>query len=283
MTCVSQAAISIHPVGVVVSDFQICSRKYDYTQESLIYMREDLAEALIGLEYFSHLHVIYYQHRREDWLKLVQWEQAELPLTLPVAGEVMGQGVYSTRSPARPSALGSSVVEIIKIEGNCIHVRGLDALDGSPVLDIKTYIPQYDAFPWAEIPLNWGAGNALRTTSRQLHWDTSNAVFTLGLKTGSKALHYLGISRGKALSAAVNGGHFFAQGIEAATGCSVLRNTMNFHEVNGSSGQWSLILTGINCGVEIKLNELACQVAHEVLDAADEELFASIRRIEEHF
>ncbi|MGE5458880.1 MAG: hypothetical protein ACM3NJ_00360, partial [Methanobacterium sp.] len=94
MVHVPQELIPIRPVGVVVSDFKECSRKYDYTRESMIYMRDDLLEALCGLEYFSHLHVIYYQHRREDWLKLIQWEKDELPLTLPFAGETMGQGVY---------------------------------------------------------------------------------------------------------------------------------------------------------------------------------------------
>ncbi|MDD2510384.1 MAG: hypothetical protein PHG94_04575, partial [Syntrophomonas sp.] len=57
--------VSIQPIGVVVSDFKEVSRQYDYKRESMIYMREDLMDALIGIEYFSHIHVIYYQHRKQ--------------------------------------------------------------------------------------------------------------------------------------------------------------------------------------------------------------------------
>lgn len=278
MVSVPKKPVPIKPVGVVVSDFKNVSRNYDYNSESVIYMREDLTDALIGLELFSHMHVIYYQDRREDWLKLIEWEQDEPPITLPFASEPVCQGVYSTRSPSRPSAMGSCVVEIIKREGNRIYVKGLDALDGSPVLDIKIYIPHYDAFPLAETPLNWCMGNELITTSRHLHWDTINVGITLGLRTGSKALQVIGINRGEALRAEVVGGHFFAQGIEGATGCSVLRNSMIFEEINTSPGQWKLKLVGIDNEVEIKLNDYIYSGANEVLEVNDEVLFDSVQK-----
>ncbi len=67
MVSVPKELVSIRPVGVVVSDFKEVSRVYDYNQESMIYMREDLTDALTGIEYFSHIHVIYYHHRQKDW------------------------------------------------------------------------------------------------------------------------------------------------------------------------------------------------------------------------
>ncbi len=143
MVSVPKDPICIRPVGVVVSDFKECSRTYDYNRESMIYMREDLTDTLVGVEDFSHIHVIYYQHRREEWLKIIDGEEDE---------QKFSQGVYTTRSPSRPSAMGSCVVELIKREGNRLYVRGLDALNGTPVMDIKVYVPQYDAFPLAQAP-----------------------------------------------------------------------------------------------------------------------------------
>jgi len=55
-------------------------------------------------------------------------------------------GVFATRSPARPNPIGFSVVVLEKIEGNKLYVKNIDILDGSPVLDIKPYIPQFDVF-----------------------------------------------------------------------------------------------------------------------------------------
>lgn len=283
MVAVPTEPVLIKPVGVVVSDFKRVSKTYDYQKESLLYMREDLTDALSGLEYFSHLHVIYSQNRRQDWLRLIEWEGEEPPLTLPVACEPAIQGVYSTRSPSRPSAMGSCVVELVRREENRLYVKGLDAIDGTPVLDIKIYIPQYDAFPLAEAPLNWCMGNELITTSRHLHWDTINVGLTLGLRIGTKALQVLGISRREAVKAEVVGGHFFAQGVEGATGCSVLQGNLSFTGNNQSLKQWKLKLAGQDSTVEISLKDRAYSEAAEVLEADDQTLFASVEKSQTQF
>ncbi len=277
MVSVFNEPISIQPVGVVVSDFKKVSRQYDYNRESMIFMRENLTDALIGLEYFSHIHIIYYQHRKKDWLDLVGDVQEESPsLTIPFPSEPACQGVYSTRSPARPSAIGSCVVEVIRRDKNLIYVKGLDAIDGTPVLDIKIYIPHYDAFPLAETPLNWCKGNELITTSRNIHWDTINVGLTLGLRSGAKALRVLGISRGEAVRAEVAGGHFFAQGVEGATGCSELRGNMIFKESHTSPGEWTLKLVGKDDEVIIRLRDYIYSGAAEVLEVGEAVLFASV-------
>lgn len=279
MFSVPQEAVSIQPVGVVVSDFKKVSREYDYNSESMIFMREDLSDALIGIEYFSHIHVIYYQHRRSDWLELTGIERdSRPPLTIPFASEPACQGAYSTRNPARPSGVGSCVVELLRLDRNRLYVKGLDAIDGTPVLDIKIYIPHFDAFPLAETPLNWCRGNELITTSRAFHWDTVNVGLTLGLRTGAKALQVLGIGRGEAVQAEVLGGHFFAQGIEGVTGCSPLRGDMSFQELKTTTGDWKLRLASWDGEVEIKLNDHLYSGAAEVLELKEDILFASVTK-----
>jgi tRNA (Thr-GGU) A37 N-methylase len=61
-------------------------------------------------------------------------------------------GVFATRTQFRPNPLGVTVVELMKIDGNALTVVGLDALNGTPVLDIRPYLPPYDAYPDASLP-----------------------------------------------------------------------------------------------------------------------------------
>ncbi len=65
----------------------------------------------------------------------------------------------ATRSQIRFNPILSSVVPLLKVEGNVLHVRGLDAVDGSPVLDVKPYVPQHDSVPEAKVP-QWVAERA---------------------------------------------------------------------------------------------------------------------------
>jgi tRNA-Thr(GGU) m(6)t(6)A37 methyltransferase TsaA len=61
-------------------------------------------------------------------------------------------GVFATRSPSRPNPIGKATVRLLSRRGNILKVRGLDAIDGSPVLDIKPYIPGYDSVKGARVP-----------------------------------------------------------------------------------------------------------------------------------
>ncbi len=102
----------------------------DLTSESVIAVDPLYSEALCGLEEFSHILVCFIFDRREGTaLKIRPEEREDMP-------EV---GVFATNSFMRPAPLGITVVEIIKINGTEITVRGLDALDGTPVIDIKPY------------------------------------------------------------------------------------------------------------------------------------------------
>ncbi len=96
-------------------------------------------EALRGLEGFSRIWILFVFHRSEGWKPLVQ----------PPRGPRIKRGVLATRSPHRPNPLGLSAVELVAVEGRRLRVRGLDLLDGTPILDLKPYVPYADAFPEA--------------------------------------------------------------------------------------------------------------------------------------
>ena len=114
---------------------------------SIVRIFDEFCEGLKGLNTFSHLIILYWFHLREEEeerrvLKVV-------PRRHPGAPEV---GVFASRSPSRPNPIGLCVGELVKMEGNILLVRGLDAFEGSPVIDIKPYIPRADAFPEAVVP-----------------------------------------------------------------------------------------------------------------------------------
>jgi formylmethanofuran dehydrogenase subunit E len=171
--------------------------------------------------------------------------------------------------------MGSCIVELLGREHNRLRVRGLDAVDGTPILDIKIYIARYDCFPWADAPLHWCQKTEMMTTSRLLHWDTMNVSLTLGMKAGQWAMHQLGVARGAAKNAVVHGGSFFAQGVEAVTGCSVLHGTMQFEEKAKSLTDWFVLLEAEGRSIEIRVKDQLYAGADEVLSLKEEELFTS--------
>jgi tRNA-Thr(GGU) m(6)t(6)A37 methyltransferase TsaA len=273
MTYDWQQPVTIRPIGVVISELKNFDQLPTYREESCLSIREDLTQGLIGLEHFSHLHVIYRQHRREEWKRRANIPEGEEMLTLPLMGEPTCKGVYTSRSPARPSGMGSCIVEILGRDRNQLHVRGLDAVDGTPILDIKIYIPRYDCFPFADAPLHWCQKTEMLTTSRLLHWDTRNVALTLGMRAGQLAMHQLDVTRGTATRAVVQGGSFFGQGVEAVTGCSMVHGTMEFVEKPKSLTDWFVLLEANGRSVRIQVKDHLYSGADEVLSLKEEHLF----------
>lgn len=106
--------------------------------ESEIIINEAYAAGLVGLESFSHVIVIFYMHQ-SSWnldSDLIRRPQGRSDLK-PV-------GIFAQRAKHRPNPLGITAVEVISVVGNVLKVRGLDAIDGTPVLDLKPYFPDYD-------------------------------------------------------------------------------------------------------------------------------------------
>ncbi len=99
-------------------------------------LNPELAEGLQDLDGFSHVYLIYQFHKAERTnLKVVPFM------------DTVKRGVYSTRSPLRPNHIGISIVELTGVENNIVHLKGVDVLDNTPLLDIKPYI---DAFDYVE-------------------------------------------------------------------------------------------------------------------------------------
>jgi tRNA-Thr(GGU) m(6)t(6)A37 methyltransferase TsaA len=94
----------------------------------------EYAEGLKDLEGFSHIILIYH-------FSLVTGSSL---MVKPFLDNNSARGVFATRSPGRPNAIGISTVRLTRIEGNMLHVQDVDILDGTPLLDIKPYVPKFD-------------------------------------------------------------------------------------------------------------------------------------------
>ena len=92
-------------------------------------------EGLKDLDGFSHLYLIYHFHKvKEPKLSVIPFnDMTHTP-----------RGVFSTRTPMHPNGIGLSVVELVKVEGTVVTIKGVDILDGTPLLDIKPYIENFD-------------------------------------------------------------------------------------------------------------------------------------------
>jgi len=99
-----------------------------------IELDQEYVEGLADLEGFSHIYLLYNFH-----------EAARTSLTVTPFMDTTPRGVFSTRSPLRPNHIGLSIVELVGIEKNLVTVRGIDILEGTPLLDIKPYIASFDA------------------------------------------------------------------------------------------------------------------------------------------
>lgn len=99
----------------------------------------ELAGGLIDLDGFSHIFVIYSFHECKPG-----------PLMVKPFLDTVERGIFSTRAPARPNCIGLSIMKLLFIENNILHIECVDALDGTPVLDIKPYVPYFDSFPDAK-------------------------------------------------------------------------------------------------------------------------------------
>jgi len=139
--------MTLKAIGIVRSDFREPSAERLNLEEIVSEIEIDprLTEALDGLEGFSHIIVLYWMHRATSErlsLKVHPMGRKDVPL----------QGFFAVRTPNRPNRIGKSTVKLLQRRGNVLRVQGLDAIDGSPVLDIKPYIPGYDSADNTRVP-----------------------------------------------------------------------------------------------------------------------------------
>jgi tRNA-Thr(GGU) m(6)t(6)A37 methyltransferase TsaA len=139
-------AVNIVPIGVVETN-AFRDEVRDRSRVSRIILRSRLEKALEGLDEFSHLYVLFWMHdvpNEEKPLKVHPRGRKELPKV----------GVLSTRSRLRPNSIGLTLVELLSVEGSALTVRGLDAFDGTPILDIKPF-DGWDVAEDARVPGWW--------------------------------------------------------------------------------------------------------------------------------
>jgi len=105
-----------------------------HTAEGTLVIFPEFAEGLQDIEGFSHLYVLWVFHRVGDWSLLAHPPSDDRP-----------HGVFATRSPRRPNPIGLTVVELLARHGHRLHVRGVDMLDGTPILDLKPYLSSVPA------------------------------------------------------------------------------------------------------------------------------------------
>jgi tRNA (adenine37-N6)-methyltransferase len=129
----SEEKIVLAPVGYVKTD-AVGDEVKDKSRISQIILNENLVEGLDGVEGFSHLFVLFWLNEvanKPHGLKFHPRGRMDMPLL----------GVFALRTNLRPNPIGLTLVELLKVEGNVLTIRGLDAFDGTPVLDIKPADP----------------------------------------------------------------------------------------------------------------------------------------------
>jgi len=155
--------IKLRPIGVVHSPLKRNSEapiqpKYsDFEGEIEIF--PEFVEGLKDLDGFSHITVIFHFHFSEGY---------EL-LTYPYMDSEK-RGVFATHSPYRPNFLGISILKLLSVEGNRLRIKGLDILDGSPVIDIKPYVPGFVEHE-GEIRIGWLKNRPTTTDGRKTKRD----------------------------------------------------------------------------------------------------------------
>lgn len=138
--------IILKPIGILHSEL---SQRYETPRQGVLAgnniatielnTNQNFEQALLNLEGIERLWIIYLFHLNRNWK----------PMVVPPRNNGKKTGVFATRAPYRPNPIGLSCVKYVKTEGLNLFITESDILDGSPVLDIKPYLPYSDSFPEA--------------------------------------------------------------------------------------------------------------------------------------
>lgn len=134
---VNKHNLELKPIGIIHSSYKNTwvapYQGYRSKEISQIEVFEEFEEGLKDIEGFSHIIIIFWLHKSHGFRLMVKtpWD------------DVL-HGLFATRSPNRPCPIGLTVAELIARQNNILEVKGLDAIDGTPLLDIKPYVPPID-------------------------------------------------------------------------------------------------------------------------------------------
>jgi tRNA-Thr(GGU) m(6)t(6)A37 methyltransferase TsaA len=150
--------VRYRPIGVIRSPFNEPGRAPIQPPgargvRGRVELRADLAEALAGISGFSHLILLYHCHLAGPFKSQVR------PFL-----DAQPHGALATRAPARPNPIGLSVVRLVAVEGSVLIVEDVDVLDGTPLLDVKPFVPAFDA-PSGPVRIGWLEGKAERASA----------------------------------------------------------------------------------------------------------------------
>lgn len=134
--------MKFQPIGIIHSPYidngprqSIPDAKGDFN----IVIKTEYEKGLFQLEKYSHIYVIYWLNRVSE---PIEW------IITPHHNNANPVGLFASRTPLRPNPIGLALVELRQVQGNIINISGIDALDGTPVLDIKPYHPGLDSLPF---------------------------------------------------------------------------------------------------------------------------------------
>lgn len=227
--------IELQDIAVVRSQFTERADPHEMRKhDSVIVVHEAFEEGLFRIEESSHLQILFHFHQSDGYrLKGATY-----------SGEV--KGVFASRSPRRPGSIGSTVVKLLERKGRELHVHGLDALDGTPVLDIKPYSAGLDEAQQKEANFARRKSSPRGDLARLIR---QRDLKTLLLKTGELHGHFCpGVASGvmaatyamnairehsdglENLLAIVETNNCFADGIQYVTGCSFGNNSLIYKD-----------------------------------------------------
>lgn len=146
--------ITLRPIGWVRNRVQEPRPEGWGSVESVIELEPEMAPALAGLDGFSHIIMLFWMHQIPEELRIAGRHHPGNRQDLPLVGD------FATRTQLRPNPIGLAIVPLLQVDGPRLHVRGLDAIDGTPIIDIKPYLPPYDSPKDPRVPSwVWGVND----------------------------------------------------------------------------------------------------------------------------
>lgn len=129
--------IELTPIGIIHSPYktkeEVPIQAYLSNEEGEVEVFKEYEDGLMDIDGFSHIMIIYIFHKSKDrYLHVKPYLDTRL------------RGVFATRHPDRPNPIGISLVRFLERKGNILRIKGMDVVDGTPLLDIKPYIPRFD-------------------------------------------------------------------------------------------------------------------------------------------
>jgi tRNA (adenine37-N6)-methyltransferase len=158
--------LTLRPIGVIRSPFTAAAGTpiqpaYADGAAGEVVVAEPYAGALDDIEGFERVWLVYWMDRVDGFE----------PRVTPFR-DTRAHGLFATRAPCRPNPIGLSAVRLLRREGRVLHVADLDILDGTPLLDLKPYVPEFDAHPRSRAGWFEGAGEDRRVADDRFRGGT---------------------------------------------------------------------------------------------------------------